>query len=239
MSFWGKLGKIALKAAPIAASFIPGVGPLAAMAISGGAGAASKKLEGGSWKQALGAGAMGAGTSALGSALSGAKLKDMGKFTAAKGAALTGGQKLAKGISAGLGGLGVAQDIMSQRASSPNTGGGIGPSVPPTISSGSRGGRDYNMPNRFTDRGMNFRNYDNTRGLPYGIGAGQTPDLAGAFARGRNMALQNQIGMRQGQDPFTRTNPDTGEIEEVPGGGLAPIYPQYQQQPQRRMGRGY
>jgi hypothetical protein len=43
MSFWSKLGKIALKAAPIAASFIPGLGPIAAAAIgaaSGGAGAA-------------------------------------------------------------------------------------------------------------------------------------------------------------------------------------------------------
>jgi hypothetical protein len=57
-----KVGKVALKAAPIAAMFIPGVGPLASMAISAASNAASKKIEGGSWKSALGAGAIGAAT---------------------------------------------------------------------------------------------------------------------------------------------------------------------------------
>lgn len=39
MGFWRKLGKLALKAAPVAASFIPGVGPLAAAGIGAAAGA--------------------------------------------------------------------------------------------------------------------------------------------------------------------------------------------------------
>src|SRR5262245_28254291 len=63
MGFWSGLGKGLLKAAPIAAAFIPGVGPLASMAISGAAGATGKKLSGGSWKDALISGGIGAGTS--------------------------------------------------------------------------------------------------------------------------------------------------------------------------------
>ena len=74
MGFWSGLGKIALKAAPIATAFIPGVGPLASAAIGGATSAASKKLSGGSWGQALGAGALGAGTS-----------YGLDKLTAAKG----------------------------------------------------------------------------------------------------------------------------------------------------------
>lgn len=76
MSFWGKLGgalkgigKVALKAAPIAAAFIPGVGPLAAMGIGAATKGISSKLSGSSWKGALGnaalGGAMGYGSSAL------------------------------------------------------------------------------------------------------------------------------------------------------------------------------
>lgn len=67
MGFWSKLGKGLLKAAPIAASFIPGVGPIAGMAIGAATGAASKKLSGGSWKDAAMAGAEG-GASGYGSA---------------------------------------------------------------------------------------------------------------------------------------------------------------------------
>lgn len=62
MGFWKKLGSIALKAAPIAAAFIPGVGPLASMAINAGTSALSKKLAGGSWKDSLISGGIGAAT---------------------------------------------------------------------------------------------------------------------------------------------------------------------------------
>jgi hypothetical protein len=71
MSFWGKLGKGLLKVAPIAAAFIPGVGPLASMAISGAANAASKKLSGGSWKDSLLSGGIGAGAGYLGGKIPG------------------------------------------------------------------------------------------------------------------------------------------------------------------------
>jgi len=60
------IGKVALKVAPYAAMAIPGVGPLAAMAISAGTSAASKKLEGGSWKDAALAGGIGGATGYLG-----------------------------------------------------------------------------------------------------------------------------------------------------------------------------
>jgi len=227
MGFWGKLGKIALKAAPIAAAFIPGVGPLASMAIAGGAGAASKKLEGGSWKQALGAGAMGAGTSALGSALSGAKLKDLGKLTSVKGAPLTGMQKLGKGITAGLGGLDVARSVMAQPSGSNKS---IGPSTEPQYSepsgqaysgrmSGGGARNSYQGPARNTNRGAG------PRGLPYGTGAGQTPDLGAAFNTGRNAALLNQQDIRRGSPPIQFLNEETGMMEDMPGGGLPPIYP--------------
>jgi hypothetical protein len=70
MAFWKNLGKAALKVAPIAAGFIPGVGPLASAAIGGLSAGASKKIEGGSWKDALMSGGMGAGTGYLSSKLS-------------------------------------------------------------------------------------------------------------------------------------------------------------------------
>jgi hypothetical protein len=53
-----KVGKAALKAAPVAAMFIPGIGPVAAGAIGGISGLLSKKIEGGSWGQALQKGVM-------------------------------------------------------------------------------------------------------------------------------------------------------------------------------------
>jgi hypothetical protein len=67
-SVLGKIGKVALKVAPYAAMAIPGVGVPLGMAISGAANAASKKLEGGSWKSSILAGGLGAGGAALGGA---------------------------------------------------------------------------------------------------------------------------------------------------------------------------
>ncbi len=66
MGFWGSLGKGLLKIAPVAASFIPGIGPLAAMGIGAATGAIGKKVSGGSWKDALKSGALGAATGASG-----------------------------------------------------------------------------------------------------------------------------------------------------------------------------
>lgn len=52
------VGKIIAKVAPIAAAFIPGVGPLASAALTAGVGALSSKLQGGSWGDALKGGAL-------------------------------------------------------------------------------------------------------------------------------------------------------------------------------------
>jgi hypothetical protein len=60
MGFWGSLGKGLLKAAPIAASFIPGVGPIAGMAIGAATGAARGAMGGGGLKGAIGGGIQGA-----------------------------------------------------------------------------------------------------------------------------------------------------------------------------------
>jgi|SRR6187402_1199405 len=81
-----KVGKIALKAAPIAAAFIPGVGPLASMAISAGTSGLSKKLEGGSWKDSLLSAGIGGAAGYAGGKIPGigpstgtlAKVKDVG-----------------------------------------------------------------------------------------------------------------------------------------------------------------
>lgn len=61
--FFKGLGKGLLKAAPIAASFIPGVGPIAAGLIGAGAGAAGGAMGGGGVKGALSGGIQGAGAS--------------------------------------------------------------------------------------------------------------------------------------------------------------------------------
>lgn len=58
-------------ALPIAAGFIPGVGPLASMALSAGAGAAGGLISGGGARGALTGAAFGAGTGALNGALTG------------------------------------------------------------------------------------------------------------------------------------------------------------------------
>ena len=71
MAFWSKLGKGLLKVGKVAAPIAlgaTGVGLPAAMAVSAGLNALDKKVSGGSWKGALGAGALGAGTGLLGGA---------------------------------------------------------------------------------------------------------------------------------------------------------------------------
>lgn len=68
MGFWGSLGKGLLKVAPYAAMAIPGVGVPLGMAIQGGLAAADAKASGGSWKNALISGGIGAAGGALGAA---------------------------------------------------------------------------------------------------------------------------------------------------------------------------
>lgn len=66
MGFWGKLGRGLLKAAPIAAAFIPGIGPIASMALQAGLGAANAKAGGAGWKGTLLGAGLGGATSGLG-----------------------------------------------------------------------------------------------------------------------------------------------------------------------------
>ena len=124
MSFWGGLGKFALKAAPIAASFIPGVGPLAAMGIGAASGGLSSKLEGGS---VLGGALGGAAQAGVGSAIKG--------LGPSKGADFMGpqqsfGSKMSNmpwGKIAKYGGLGAA-GLMATRGLGNNQNQGLGPS---------------------------------------------------------------------------------------------------------------
>lgn len=122
MGFWGKLGKIGLKIAPYAAMAIPGVGPLASMAIAGGIGAAQKKASGGSWKDALISG----GTSA---ALS--KIPGLDKIGPSSGALskIVGGAagKQGLGWQGKLGGI--AKDAIMNRGQRPNPNSGSAESI--------------------------------------------------------------------------------------------------------------
>lgn len=155
MSFWGKLGgalkgigKVALKAAPVAAAFIPGVGPLAAMGIGAATNAASKKLSGGSWGDALKSGAIGGAMGYAGGALKGSGL--IGKLGSKLGIGGNGVQAGVDSVSNRiLGGPSTGQKLMSgfqnvmrsrqqqnwmspymRRPNQPRTPYGIGPSNP-------------------------------------------------------------------------------------------------------------
>ena len=106
MSFWSKLGHGLLKIAPIAAAFIPGVGPLASMAIGAGTSALDKKLSGGSWMDTLKAGAIGGATGFAGAKI---PVKGIGPgkgfwSTAGNVAKRTGESVLARGLPMGGGG---------------------------------------------------------------------------------------------------------------------------------------
>ena len=125
MGFWGKVGKAALIAgAGTATAFTGGAAsPLLAAAIAAGTGAAVTKATGGSWKDALITGGIGAATGGLGGGLGGAAsggLKAAGS-SAIKQAAIKAGTSAAQtklgggsfkdaalsgGIAAGVGALG-------------------------------------------------------------------------------------------------------------------------------------
>lgn len=57
---WSKIGGVLKFAAPIAASFIPGIGPVAAAALAGGGSAGGTLLQGGGVKDAIASGLLGA-----------------------------------------------------------------------------------------------------------------------------------------------------------------------------------
>jgi hypothetical protein len=135
MGFWSKLGKGLLKLAPFAAAAIPGIGPIASMAIQGGLGAANAKTSGGGWKDALlgaGVGAAGAKLGGLGSSTKGlspssgllGKLGAIGKQTGTNFAS-----SILPGESGGIGGsggwldkvLGVASTVGKNRVAPTTT----------------------------------------------------------------------------------------------------------------------
>jgi hypothetical protein len=184
MSFWGKLGKIALKVAPYAAMAIPGVGIPLGMAISGATSAASKKLSGGSWKDSLLSGGLSAGLAGVG----GGALKGVGPSsgTLAKLGAGAAGKTSGTGFAGALGaGL---RDIGVNAAGNAISGGG--------------GDRAEQTTDR-TGRGMGgFINNLNT------------PDLSLSLNAGRRDAISNQpfrsgydIQSGTPEAPFTTTMP--------------------------------
>ncbi len=103
------VGKVLAQVAPIAAAFIPGLGPLASAALTAGVGGLSAKLQGGNWGDALkGAAISGLGALAApiaGNALSGAFPETAGSL------GISGGYDTALGK--GFGGL----DALSGAAS--------------------------------------------------------------------------------------------------------------------------
>lgn len=125
MAFWKSLGKGLLKVAPFAAMAIPGIGPLASMAIQGGLGAANAKASGGGWKDALLGAGTGAATAGIGGGAAG---KGVGGFLKQAGKNV-----LSQGLARGIGPsqtpslnnrVGLPDYVMNMQGRS----GGIGPS---------------------------------------------------------------------------------------------------------------
>ena len=139
MGFWKSLGKGLLKVAPIAASFIPGVGIPLGMAIAGATNAASAKASGGSWKDALLSGGIGAGMGAVGAGA----LKGIGPSSGIGGKLLGGvagktGLGATGAIGSALGQLGTsaatnAVSGMGAPEQMPPQAGGLAPSAPPPM----------------------------------------------------------------------------------------------------------
>jgi hypothetical protein len=205
MAFWSKLGKGLLKvgkvAAPIALG-MTGVGLPAAMAVSGGLNALDKKVSGGSWKSALGAGAMGAGMAA-GSAGLGKLGGWAGKFAnAGKGADPTGvrgavqgvanrATRAAMGPSAG-GFAGIMSKIGQGARTAQDVAGAVG-AMRGAMSGGYGGYRTppFN-PNAGGYPGMPGRVPGRMMGQAMGRMDQRNPNLAYPLARGRIDAMMSQ-----------------------------------------------
>lgn len=168
MGFWKTLGKGLLKAAPIAAMAIPGIGPVASMAIQGGLGAANAKVSGGGLKSML----LGAGMGAAGAKLGGGLSPSKGFMPAMKNI----GKSMIPSLARGFTSPGDA-DLSSNQGMSPfamnldsgNGGGGIN-RVPPM-------GGDYAISRRASRGPSNF------------------PNLAGSLGAGRRAAITD-LGTR-------------------------------------------
>jgi hypothetical protein len=179
-----KIGKVALKVAPIAAAFIPGVGIPLAMAISGAANAASTKASGGTWKQALLSGGIGAGTAAIG----GTALKGIGPSSGALA-------KMGAGAAGKVGGTGVSGAIgaslgqMGKEAAMGALGGSSGPTVPTY----GRGTESNTSSGPNTGTGTNSTGIGPTPGMAPGFAYGATnPNLSNALSYGARLGKMNQ-----------------------------------------------
>lgn len=196
MAFWSKLGKGLLKVGKIAAPIAlgaTGVGLPAAMAVSGGLNALDKKVSGGSWKDALKSGAMGAATAYGGSKLGGFAGKLAGKLGGNAGPgyarqavegvanrAMAPQQSAFQRIMGNIGqGARTAQDVMGAVGAARGAMGGY--RTPPFNpgQSGIMGG----MGGMRTRRGMG-------RAMPRMDQ--RAPNLAYAIQRGRQEAMMNQ-----------------------------------------------
>ena len=195
MGFWGKLGKGLLKIAPYAAMAIPGVGVPLGMAIAGGTSAASKKLSGGSWKDALLSGGIDAGLSAVGGSGIGPSAGTVAKAAGKKTVKSVLGD-VGKNVLTGVTGVSTSGGLK-------NTIKGVGKTVLGRIAQQSSGGssqQPYQQPND----------------MPRGIGPSappmtaqpqmdyRTPNLAFAIQNGRNQAIQAQPWRKQ---PYDNTQP--------------------------------
>ena len=186
------IGKVALKAAPIAASFIPGVGPLASMAIGAASSAADRKLSGGSWKDAGLAGAMGGASGYLSG---GVKGLSPGRKVLSAGLA-------APGILAGMGGSSGGGQQQQQQAAPQQRGQARGPA------NAGMGARMGAAGARMGPGGM--------RRMGGGIGP------SGGFDPYYNASLPGTAGPSFGNDPsgiINRRNPTMNPDAEFVQGG--------------------
>lgn len=165
-SFFKGLGKGLLKAAPFAASFIPGVGPLASALIGGGAGAASGAMGGGGWKGALGGGLGGASTGMMMEGLQGLGKGSFGKGLAPSSAEPFMGPRQ-PGMMSKIGGF------LNKNKGALALGGGLGIGLSQLGRSGQGGGDVQRYPDEqeyMAPRGQNMR----------------VPNLSNPFEQGAN-----------------------------------------------------
>lgn len=208
-----KVGKVALKVAPYAAMAIPGVGIPLGMAISGAANAASKKLEGGSWKGALLAGGLGAGSAGIG----GGALGSIGPSSSVLSKLGAGAAGKAVGTGA-TGKIGSVLGSMGMSALGNKTGQGlsnyndISGAAPAGLSAlGSTMSNrtpDRNTPSSSAGSAVPRSNTGNAPGFQFGS---NNPNLADSIAAGRGMAVKNQQ-FRKGYDVYGQAPEATDEV---------------------------
>ena len=195
-----KIGKVALKVAPIAAAFIPGIGIPLSMAISGAANAASTKLSGGTWGQAALSGGIGAGLGAVGAGAA----KGIGPTSSAlsKFAAGSGGKVAGTGV---IGALGQAASQVGTSAAMGALGGGGGSTVPTY----SRGNESNTSTNSNTGLGP-------SAGMAPGFSySANNPNLESALSYGAKLGKMNQP-FRAGYDVNYPGIPAFGNQPAIP-----------------------